>query len=213
MAETIIRMAHSLKLDVIAEGVETAEQLAFLARQGCDQIQGYYFSRPLPVAELEVLLRASTRLVMPPRPEGDPVTTVLVVHSDGERLSTLERLLQRDGYRILTARSAALGLELLVPPRRPGDRLRRRRRACPTGWRWFGRATDLYPQSLCIVLSESPDSRKATAMVDRGALYGFHAEPWDAEALRDNVREAGRHHRRLNADVSPRPTQADPVTV
>ena len=36
----IIRMAHSLKLDVIAEGVETAEQLAFLRRHRCDQIQG-----------------------------------------------------------------------------------------------------------------------------------------------------------------------------
>jgi EAL domain-containing protein (putative c-di-GMP-specific phosphodiesterase class I) len=49
----IIRMAHSLKLDVIAEGVETAEQLAFLRRHRCDQIQGYYFSPPLPELERE----------------------------------------------------------------------------------------------------------------------------------------------------------------
>jgi EAL domain-containing protein (putative c-di-GMP-specific phosphodiesterase class I) len=50
---TIIRMAHSLKLDVIAEGVETAEQLASLRRHRCDQIQGYYFSPPLPELERE----------------------------------------------------------------------------------------------------------------------------------------------------------------
>jgi len=49
----IIRMAHTLKLDVIAEGVETAAQLQYLRSHRCDQIQGYYVSRPLPVPELE----------------------------------------------------------------------------------------------------------------------------------------------------------------
>jgi len=48
IVSTIIRMAHSLKLRVIAEGVETSEQLAALRAHGCDEIQGYYFSRPLP---------------------------------------------------------------------------------------------------------------------------------------------------------------------
>ncbi|MGJ7542011.1 EAL domain-containing response regulator [Variovorax sp. LT1R16] len=52
----IIGLAHSLKLEVIAEGVETAAQLDFLLRHGCDQVQGYYFSRPLPLAALEALL-------------------------------------------------------------------------------------------------------------------------------------------------------------
>ncbi|TVX94366.1 EAL domain-containing protein [Paenibacillus agilis] len=50
---TIISMAHHLKMNVIAEGVETAEQLAFLKESGCDDIQGYYFSRPLPAKELQ----------------------------------------------------------------------------------------------------------------------------------------------------------------
>jgi diguanylate cyclase (GGDEF)-like protein len=62
IALAIIRMGHSLKLEVIAEGVETASQLAFLRRHKCDQIQGYYFSRPLPVPALEELLRAGVGL-------------------------------------------------------------------------------------------------------------------------------------------------------
>ncbi|MDQ1724255.1 MAG: hypothetical protein QOG52_1283 [Frankiaceae bacterium] len=62
MTEMIIRMAHTLQMDVVAEGVETAAQLAFLSGQGCDEIQGYYFSRPLPVADLEVLLRTDAAL-------------------------------------------------------------------------------------------------------------------------------------------------------
>jgi diguanylate cyclase (GGDEF)-like protein/PAS domain S-box-containing protein len=46
--EAIIRMAHSLRLDVIAEGVETADQLSFLRNRRCDQVQGYYYSEPVP---------------------------------------------------------------------------------------------------------------------------------------------------------------------
>ena len=55
----IIAMAHSLKMKVIAEGVETAEQLAFLHQQQCGQYQGYYFSKPLPASEIVAKLRRS----------------------------------------------------------------------------------------------------------------------------------------------------------
>jgi diguanylate cyclase (GGDEF)-like protein len=47
----IISLAHSMKLKVVAEGVETKDQLDFLAAQDCDQMQGFYFARPLPVDE------------------------------------------------------------------------------------------------------------------------------------------------------------------
>lgn len=53
----IITMAHSLKLQVVAEGVETQAQLAYLQQHHCDQMQGYYFSRPLPLPEIEQMLR------------------------------------------------------------------------------------------------------------------------------------------------------------
>jgi len=53
---SIIALAHNLKLAVIAEGVETGEQLDYLRRHGCDEMQGYYFSRPVPANEFEQLL-------------------------------------------------------------------------------------------------------------------------------------------------------------
>ncbi|MFZ4626210.1 MAG: EAL domain-containing protein, partial [Rhodoferax sp.] len=55
IARTIIALAHSLRLGVIAEGVETDAQWQFLASAGCHAYQGYFFSRPLPVAGFEAL--------------------------------------------------------------------------------------------------------------------------------------------------------------
>ena len=57
IASAIIAMANSLHLNVLAEGVETDEQLAFLRAQGCNEIQGFSFSQPLPADEFERLLR------------------------------------------------------------------------------------------------------------------------------------------------------------
>jgi EAL domain-containing protein (putative c-di-GMP-specific phosphodiesterase class I) len=51
ISRAIIAMAHGMKLKVVAEGVETAEQLEFLRREGCDEAQGYYLARPMPAEE------------------------------------------------------------------------------------------------------------------------------------------------------------------
>jgi EAL domain-containing protein (putative c-di-GMP-specific phosphodiesterase class I) len=59
IAQTIIQMAHSLEMRAIAEGVETAEQFAYLRHHGCDEIQGYFFSHPLPLGETEDFLRSN----------------------------------------------------------------------------------------------------------------------------------------------------------
>lgn len=56
ITQAIIAMAHSLKLQVVAEGVETVEQLEFLRELGCDQIQGYLFSKPVPAEAFAALL-------------------------------------------------------------------------------------------------------------------------------------------------------------
>lgn len=56
IAHAVISLAHILGLSVIAEGVESADQLAFLQTRSCDQYQGYFFSRPLPATECSSLL-------------------------------------------------------------------------------------------------------------------------------------------------------------
>jgi diguanylate cyclase (GGDEF)-like protein/PAS domain S-box-containing protein len=62
LTAAIINMAHSLKLRVVAEGVETAEQLDFLRSNNCDEVQGFLFSQPVPSRELSRLLRKKNLL-------------------------------------------------------------------------------------------------------------------------------------------------------
>ena len=59
---SIISLAHSLRLQVIAEGVETIEQLGYLRKHECDQIQGYFFSRPVPAEAMGRMLQDGRRL-------------------------------------------------------------------------------------------------------------------------------------------------------
>jgi diguanylate cyclase (GGDEF)-like protein len=59
IAAAIINMAHTLRKEVVAEGVETVEQLAFLRKAGCEKVQGYLISPPLPAERLAVLARCS----------------------------------------------------------------------------------------------------------------------------------------------------------
>ena len=59
ITKTIITLAKNLGLRVIAEGVETQEQKAFLVEHGCEEIQGYLFSRPVPSDEAEAMLIAN----------------------------------------------------------------------------------------------------------------------------------------------------------
>jgi diguanylate cyclase (GGDEF)-like protein len=62
IATAVIAMGHSLSLRVVAEGVETAEQLDYLRHHRCDEIQGYFFSRPLPAVAFEAMLLEDKRL-------------------------------------------------------------------------------------------------------------------------------------------------------
>ena len=59
----IIAVAHNLKLQVVAEGIETSEQQSFLLERGCDLGQGYLFSRPLPEDDLVELIKTSERII------------------------------------------------------------------------------------------------------------------------------------------------------
>ncbi len=59
IVKAIIALAKSMNLELIAEGVKTKAQKEFLSKNGCQNIQGYYYSKPLPAAEMEEFLKNS----------------------------------------------------------------------------------------------------------------------------------------------------------
>ncbi|MEJ1384640.1 MAG: EAL domain-containing protein, partial [Candidatus Sedimenticola sp. (ex Thyasira tokunagai)] len=58
ISRAILALGHSLQLEIVAEGVETKVQEGFLKEGGCDEVQGYLYSRPLPAKEFEALIKA-----------------------------------------------------------------------------------------------------------------------------------------------------------
>ncbi len=80
----IIAMAHKLNLDVVAEGVETREQALLLRQLNCDQIQGYWLSRPLPPADIERFASAPLA-VLDSLPLNSPTPTLTLLAHEGMR--------------------------------------------------------------------------------------------------------------------------------
>lgn len=101
ITRAVITMAHHLKLKVVAEGVETAEQLALLISHQCDIIQGYFFARPMPAADMGELLRAEKSLPANLLRSGTrkPMALFVAVNGCDEVIS----MLIRDGHRVCKA--------------------------------------------------------------------------------------------------------------
>jgi EAL domain-containing protein (putative c-di-GMP-specific phosphodiesterase class I) len=67
IVDAILAMSRRLNLDVVAEGVETVEQLKFLQRHNCPRVQGYYFSKPLGIDDFKAFIRQDITEKIPKR--------------------------------------------------------------------------------------------------------------------------------------------------
>jgi diguanylate cyclase (GGDEF)-like protein/PAS domain S-box-containing protein len=189
----IINMAHSLKLDVIAEGVEKDAQLAYLRRHGCDEMQGYYFSRPLPEGEFEAMLREGRTLQAPEDEQATEQPTLLIVDDDAFMLDVLTDFLSQDGYRILTAQTAAEGFDILAR-HRVQVILCDQCMPLMSGTEFMERVKNLCPDTFRIMLSAYADLTPIMAAINHGAIDRFYTKPWKGAALRENIREGFRLH-------------------
>lgn len=193
IAKAIVAMAHSLHLRVIAEGVETQAQMNYLHSQGCDEIQGYYFSRPVPAAELERLLYEKGNIPLELPAAGAPEKTVLVVDDEQGILSSLQRLLQLEGYSVLLAQDAAEGFELLAL-NRVAVVVSDFRMPGMNGAEFLGRVKELYPDTVRIMLSGHADLNSVTTAVNIGAVYKVLFKPWDDADIMEKIAEAFRRY-------------------
>ena len=196
----IISMAHSMKLQVIAEGVENDAQLAYLRRHGCDEMQGYYFSRPVPQEEFEQMLMGGKLLQAPHDAGSEEQQTLLIVDDDVFMLDVLSDFLAQDGYRILTAQTAAEGFDLLA---RHKVQVILCDQCMPlmSGTEFMERVKHLCPDTFRIMLSAFADLTPIMAAINRGAVDRFYTKPWKGAVLRENIREGFRLHSLLHGPV------------
>ncbi|WP_092718735.1 MULTISPECIES: EAL domain-containing protein [unclassified Janthinobacterium] len=196
----IISMAHSMKLEVIAEGVENDAQLAYLRRHGCDEMQGYYFSRPVPQEEFEQMLMGGKLLQAPEDAGSEEQQTLLIVDDDVFMLDVLSDFLAQDGYRILTAQTAAEGFDILA---RHKVQVILCDQCMPlmSGTEFMERVKHLCPDTFRIMLSAFADLTPIMAAINRGAVDRFYTKPWKGAVLRENIREGFRLHKLLHGPV------------
>ena len=191
IAVSIIGLAHRMGMRVIAEGVETEAQLGYLAMQGCDEMQGYYFSRPVPAAEFAQLVKSQRTL--PERAEAAGQETLLLLDDEPGILSALRRELRGEGYRILVAGTASEAFDLLAR-NRVQVILSDQRMPEMCGTDFLIRVKEMYPDTVRLILSGYADMETVVQAINEGAIYKFLSKPWEGEFLREQLREAFRYY-------------------
>lgn len=187
---TIIRLAHSLNLMVVAEGVETEAQLNFLRAHGCDEIQGYYFAKPLNVEDCTQMLREGRRLQMRIVDDSlEEVPTVLILDDDPLDLELMQRALEPGGYRILIADNPREAFEVLTQ-RRISIVISDHKMPGMMGVKFLARVRKLYPDAIRIVVSGVGDFGTVTDAINEAGIHKYLSKGWDAARLRSEVREA-----------------------
>lgn len=183
ITRAVITMAHHLKLKVVAEGVETPEQLALLISHQCDVIQGYFFSRPLPLDEMTRLLVSDQRLPSSQLRSGTrkPMALFVAVNGFDEVISWLGR----EGHRVCSVPDVASAMQWLSG--NLVDVL-----VCGAPHKGFDaaalirRAADLQPRCERMLLADSRQwSRKSVAELSSSGLVqrAIHL-PVEADAFR-----------------------------
>ena len=197
IALAIISMAHSMHMQVIAEGVESRAQLMYLRRHRCDQVQGFHVSRALPARQLGEMVAANRSAPDDHAANDTEHPTLLIVDDDISALAALHRLFRRDHYKILTAVSPAEGFDLLAQ-HQVQVIVCDQRMPFMSGTEFLSRVKEMYPDTVRIILAGDTGLQAVLDSINSGALYRFYTKPWDDTQLRDNIRLAFHHYWRVN---------------
>ncbi|MEO8119007.1 MAG: EAL domain-containing protein, partial [Rhodoferax sp.] len=189
LVKVIIAMAHGLGLRVIAEGVETEAQCEIMRTSVCDEIQGYFFSRPISAQAIEDLFTEGRQLPPHLLRMQKPPRTLLLVDDEPNVLASLKRLFRRDGHVILTANSGPEGLDMLSR-HRVDIIISDQRMPGMTGVEFLRAAKVNHPDTIRIVLSGYTELQSVTDAINEGAVYRFLTKPWDDDQLREQVHKA-----------------------
>ncbi len=196
IARAVLAMAHSLKLGVIAEGVETESQLAYLRRQGYDEIQGYLVSRPVPADAFSRLLAEGTL------PDGfahrsSTVPDILIVDDDQQVARAMQRVFALHGLNAVAAASGGEALELLAQLEIP-VLLTDNRMPGMSGIELARLVKELHPATVRIMITGYSDVETTIRAINEGAVFKFVTKPWEDQHLCATVTEALQYQRFLS---------------
>jgi len=192
IAKVVIAMAHGLGLRVIAEGVEEEAQCAFMCTHMCDQIQGYFFSRPLAKENMEALLQQDRRLPAHLTRANARSHTALVVAADPLTREAIASPLRESGIATREAENPAQAMQalaagpvdvVLTADRLPGLR----------GAELLRRIRQVQPESIRIVLAEPRATSALVEPLNQGVVHRVLTRPWDSGHLCSVVNESLRH--------------------
>lgn len=196
VSQAIISLSHSLNLKTVAEGVETLEQQEFLRARQCDEMQGFYFSRPVSEQEMEGLMRDGVSVALRQHELPHQERVLLLVDDEGHVLESLARALKSDGYRILHTTDPREALNLLAT-NRVGVIVSDQMMPEMSGVELLRKARQLHPNTIRIMLTAYTDSKLIADAINEGAVYKFIFKPWDNDMLRDILRQAFATHATL----------------
>ncbi len=189
IAKTIIAIAHNLKLKVVAEGVETKQQLAILAKNNCDIMQGYYFSQPLPEREMTELLEQATSMDLEGVRCTDYQRTLLVVDDEANILSSLKRLFRKLDFTVLTAENAEQALDIMAL-NEVGVILSDLSMPKTNGIELLQLVQELYPYSVRMILSGQSEFESARDAINKSSIHKFITKPWSSKELVQDIEDA-----------------------
>ncbi|MCP4409337.1 MAG: EAL domain-containing protein [Gammaproteobacteria bacterium] len=201
IATAVIAMADSMDLGVVAEGVETKAQLKFLQSKYCNEMQGYYLSKPLPVGDMEAFLQEPSQCVSTILEETVSQSTILLVDDDANTLNALNRLITPEGYHILNATCAQEGFDLLAK-HDVAVVMADYKMPEMDGIEFLKNVSKLFPSVIRMMVSGESDLKSIIKTVNEGAIYKFLEKPVTGEVLRDTLRQAFlRHEQSIYAEL------------
>jgi diguanylate cyclase (GGDEF)-like protein/PAS domain S-box-containing protein len=199
IARTIIALAHSLSLEVVAEGVETEDQLGFLVANRCDHAQGYLFSRPVPGAASTALLERNEPLYThSARTTPARAPAVLVLDDELNDLILVQQLLQRDGYQVLIATKIKDALDVLASHNVVAV-VSDQRMPEMSGVEFLSRVKRSHPDVMRIMLSGVNDTATMAAAINEGAVHKYYVKGRDDGPLREAIRRVVRRSQQPDA--------------
>ena len=184
ISQAVISMSHSMNLKTVAEGVETIEQQEFLRSRQCDEIQGFYFSHPIPESKMNKLLSDGSKLDISGLQKKEKV--LLIVENDRTISDKLEKILYSDGYKILLATTSQGALDIMAT-NNVHIIIVEQNLSDISGVELLKKVRKLYSSTIRILLSSYSDPEIIAKAINESAVHKIISKPIsnDKQILKD----------------------------